>query len=175
LRAGSLQELWYESRLGRREGRKKVGRSMCTCTILHGLALGDYIWQSQHCHVEEENELWNSSLLYRSRSFCIYQNPKTLPDSKLRTPIPCMLHSHPHPYNITQHHNPSIYLSIPSHCVLPVDIKYRICVRSSTPLFLLNSSLANPNISSLVLGSEIRLQPRTMVRHSERARLRWRK
>ena len=25
-------------------------------------------------------------------------------------------------------HNPSIYLSTPSHCVLPVEIKYLICV-----------------------------------------------
>lgn len=62
--------------------------------------------------------------------------------------------------------SPSIYLSIVSHCVFPVDTKYRICVCipelaplplaahfcmenqeltiSFTSLFLLNSALANP-------------------------------
>jgi hypothetical protein len=38
-----------------------------------------------------------------------------------------------------------------------------------TSLFLLNSSLAKRNVSSRVLGSEIRRVPRTMLRHRESA------
>ena len=38
---------------------------------------------------------------------------------------------------------------------------------SLTSLFLLNSSLAKRNVSSRVLGSEIRRVPRTMVRQRE--------
>ncbi len=94
------------------------------------------------------------------------------------------------------YHSPSIYLSIVSHCVFPVDIKYRICVcknapistfcgievlwiriqrtMSVTPLFLLNSSLAKRSVSSFVEGSDILLQSRTIVRHNARARPRWR-
>jgi len=72
-------------------------------------------------------------------------------------------------------HKPSIYLSIFSHCVFPVDIKYRICVISVTPLFLSNSSLANRRVSSLVLLSEIFLDPRTIVRHNANALPRCRK
>jgi hypothetical protein len=93
--------------------------------------------------------------------------------------------------HFTLSHNPSIYLSIPSHCVFPVDIKYLICVyhplislnssfqihswdktkhtRSLTSLFLLNSSLAKSTVSFRELGSEIRRLPRRMVRHRERA------
>lgn len=69
---------------------------------------------------------------------------------------------------------PLIYLSIPSHCVCPVDIKYRICVRSFTSLFLTNSSLAKPRVSFLESLLEILRQSRTIVRHSEIAFFRWR-
>ena len=83
-------------------------------------------------------------------------------------------------------HKPSIYLSTDSHCVFPVDIKYRICVchvsisippqlltnpqptRSVTALFRSNSALASCLTSRLVFSSTMRLELRRTSRQSER-------
>jgi hypothetical protein len=53
--------------------------------------------------------------------------------------------------------------------ILPVYLCVERHTISWTSLFLLNSSLAKRNVSSRVLGSEIRRVPRTMVRHRESA------
>lgn len=72
------------------------------------------------------------------------------------------------------YYRPSIYLSTVSHCVFPVETKYRICVISSTALFLSNSILAICLVSLLVVGSDIRLVDLRICRHREIARLRCR-
>ena len=88
-------------------------------------------------------------------------------------------------------YKPSIYLSADSHCVFPVDIKYRICVyrrsisiltcstkilnkslqhtRSVTALFRSNSCLASCLISRLVFSSAMRLVLRRICRQRESA------
>lgn len=67
-------------------------------------------------------------------------------------------------------YNPSIYLSMFSHSVLPVDSRYRMWSRSVTPRCLSNSARAYRLVSDRVVGSGIRLVARTIVRYRDNAR-----
>ena len=70
--------------------------------------------------------------------------------------------------------NSSMYLLMPSNSAFPVEIKYRICVRSETFLLRSNSPRACCIGSSRVcLG--ILYSARTIDRHSEMTRCLWRK